>query len=282
MLLFDALDAGGAGMLSADQLKQGTGALQQALAFVQNEPKPSRVPVPTDLQGQATAIAFHHWADGWLTEVAAQVPPKDLAEAVTRVARSQRPPFFPWSGYDADRAAVSEILPAQLYLSNWRGAANREALVQLQITHIASMGTEFVGEEPCADLGIQYFAIEVDDTEEQAGEMQTVLAQVVEWIDKAIVSGGRVVVHCAAGISRSATVVLAYLVAQRSMSLRTAYEHIRTARSVVWPNTGFMRILIAWEQRCRGPRGTMRLQQWELWSNHDEEQYSLAKVVDRD
>ena len=58
------------------------------------------------------------------------------------------------------------------------------------------------------------------------------LERAVEFIHGAIQNDGRVLVHCAAGISRSTTVVLAYLVAKRGMSLRKAFEHTLEARPV--------------------------------------------------
>jgi protein-tyrosine phosphatase len=45
-------------------------------------------------------------------------------------------------------------------------------------------------------------------------------------IDEAIESGARVLVHCQKGISRSSTVVLAYLMAKKKMSFREAHLHV--------------------------------------------------------
>lgn len=55
--------------------------------------------------------------------------------------------------------------------------------------------------------------------------------------------GGRVLVHCYAGRSRSATVCLAYLMRTCNMSLDAAYEHVRARRHVIDPNLNFMRQL---------------------------------------
>jgi protein-tyrosine phosphatase len=41
---------------------------------------------------------------------------------------------------------------------------------------------------------------------------------------------GRVLVHCAAGVSRSATVVLGYLMARQNMELQAAVEHLKAVR----------------------------------------------------
>jgi len=54
---------------------------------------------------------------------------------------------------------------------------------------------------------------------------------------------GCVLVHCMAGISRSSTIVIAYLIVRRGWSFEKAYEHVRTARPTIRPNDGFMQQL---------------------------------------
>lgn len=64
--------------------------------------------------------------------------------------------------------------------------------------------------------------------------------------------GGRTLVHCVAGVSRSAAMVLGYLVKHRAMSLADAFALLRAARPAVRPNSGFFRQLIDWELRQLG------------------------------
>lgn len=59
--------------------------------------------------------------------------------------------------------------------------------------------------------------------------------------------GGRTLVHCVAGVSRSASLCIAYLVKYEQMSLRQAYKFVKTARPIVRPNWGFWRQLINYE-----------------------------------
>jgi protein-tyrosine phosphatase len=58
-------------------------------------------------------------------------------------------------------------------------------------------------------------------------------------------------VHCQAGVSRSATIVIAYLMHQRGMTLMEAFQHVRSLRSIVAPNLSFMGQLLAFEQTLR-------------------------------
>ncbi|KAI8806031.1 protein-tyrosine phosphatase-like protein, partial [Cladochytrium replicatum] len=62
-------------------------------------------------------------------------------------------------------------------------------------------------------------------------------------IDYAREHNERVLVHCHAGVSRSATVVLAYLVMRCGMSLKDAWEVTYRSRPIVRPNEGFAKML---------------------------------------
>jgi len=51
-------------------------------------------------------------------------------------------------------------------------------------------------------------------------------------------------VHCMAGRSRSATVVLAYLMTRHGMSLADAYQFLKSKRPGISPNLGYMGLLL--------------------------------------
>lgn len=62
---------------------------------------------------------------------------------------------------------------------------------------------------------------------------------------------GEVLVHCAAGISRSATVCIAYLMRYQGYTLKEALELCQKARPIVEPNEGFMEQLKLFERKIK-------------------------------
>ena len=64
--------------------------------------------------------------------------------------------------------------------------------------------------------------------------------------------GGKTLVHCVAGVSRSASLCIIYLVKHEKMTLRQAYHYVKSARPIVRPNVGFWKQMVDYERRLRG------------------------------
>lgn len=67
---------------------------------------------------------------------------------------------------------------------------------------------------------------------------------------------GRVLVHCAMGVSRSATVVLAFLMIYENMTLVEAIQTVQTHRDIC-PNSGFLRQLQVLDNRLGRETGRL-------------------------
>ena len=64
---------------------------------------------------------------------------------------------------------------------------------------------------------------------------------------------GKVLVHCSAGVSRSATVVTAHTMMLHGCSAEEAFSRVKALRPWVQPNAGFIRQLIAFEAEAAVP-----------------------------
>lgn len=129
------------------------------------------------------------------------------------------------------------------------GAITAENLQAAKITHVINMAVElneFV--YPITDLYVHKFSLR-DSVDE---DIYTKLDQCVRLVDEIQKDGGRILVHCVAGVSRSATVCIAYLVNTQQMSLKDAHQHVLQCRDVVFPNKGFWSALIRYEESVRG------------------------------
>ena len=72
--------------------------------------------------------------------------------------------------------------------------------------------------------------------------------KVIKFMDDAINNGGKVYVHCYQGVSRSSTIVVAYLIWKEKMGCRNLLEDVKLKRPVSSPNAGFTVQLFRWEK----------------------------------
>ena len=74
-------------------------------------------------------------------------------------------------------------------------------------------------------VGMEFLGIPAYDT--ITFNLSRYFYEAADFVDAALRSGGRVLVHCHAGISRSATIVAAYLMIKRGMTAQEAVRLIR-------------------------------------------------------
>jgi protein-tyrosine phosphatase len=61
----------------------------------------------------------------------------------------------------------------------------------------------------------------------------------MDFIESGLNEGSGVLVHCARGVSRSASIVIAYIMVSKKVSYEEAYNIVRTARKIISPNSNF-------------------------------------------
>jgi predicted protein tyrosine phosphatase len=153
---------------------------------------------------------------------------------------SYAPPSCDSRHRDAARGA-SEILP-RLYISDLSFAENPASLSAYGITHVLSTLSDTI-HIPTVHPPPKRLQIKVEDF--PFAELAAHLPTTTAWIRDAIKSSpdARVLVHCGEGISRSVSVVAAFLVATYGWTPVEALQYIKTKRRVADPNFGFVQQL---------------------------------------
>ncbi|CAH8673702.1 unnamed protein product [Schistosoma bovis] len=75
--------------------------------------------------------------------------------------------------------------------------------------------------------------------DEPSQDLLEILEDALSFIDESIKNNSNILVHCAMGVSRSASVVIAYLMRQNHLSYEEAYNIVSRKRSI-FPNNGFI------------------------------------------
>ncbi|CAM9375743.1 unnamed protein product [Lampetra fluviatilis] len=142
-----------------------------------------------------------------------------------------------------DQGGPVELRPF-LLLGSALHSSQHGALRTLGVTALLDVtGREAVRAGPAAVM--RYLSVPVADS--PAADIAVWFRSAIQFIESERRRGGRVLVFCQAGVSRSATICLAYLMWRSRMRLEEAFAFLKGRRSVVSPNLGFMGQLLQFE-----------------------------------
>ena len=162
-------------------------------------------------------------------------------------------------GSEANIPDATAVLGTWLHVGSQESVAEerKERLVAAGVTHVLSVmkrpppWLSSSGPGPMK-LPFAHMHVKVEDT--RAAAISAHFDETGAFIRACEASGGRCVVHCAFGQSRSVTVAAAYMVTHRDMSLGAALEAIRSVRPCACPNPSFMTQLVRHEMATTGAR----------------------------
>ncbi|XP_039994381.1 dual specificity phosphatase 29 [Xiphias gladius] len=152
-----------------------------------------------------------------------------------------------WTGTGAQYAHVNQVWPS-VYIGDEKTALERPGLRDLGITHVLNAAegkwnNVLTGADYYSDMEIQYYGVEADD--KPTFNISQYFCPAAQFIHEALSHPqNKVLVHCVMGRSRSATLVLAYLMMKHSLTVVDAIEHVRQRRCIL-PNHGFLKQLRA-------------------------------------
>ncbi|XP_050150692.1 dual specificity protein phosphatase PHS1-like isoform X1 [Malus sylvestris] len=148
---------------------------------------------------------------------------------------------------------------SSMFIGGALAARSVFTLQRLGITHVLCLCSNEIGQADSQfpDL-FEYknFAIcDNDDT-----NISTIFDEAVSFTDRVEQERGKVLVHCFEGKSRSATLVLAYLMLRKNCTLLEAWNSLKQVHRRAQPNDGFAKILVDLDKKLHG-RVSMEWQQ---------------------
>ncbi|XP_068097425.1 dual specificity protein phosphatase 8-like [Hyperolius riggenbachi] len=138
--------------------------------------------------------------------------------------------------------SVTRILP-HLYLGSQNDVMDQEVINQNGITHVLNVSCSCP--KPAFISDNHFLRIPINDS--YCEKILPWLTAAVEFIGKVQLVNGKVLVHCLAGISRSAAVAIAYIMRSMGLSLDDAYRFVKEKRPTISPNFNFLGQLLEYE-----------------------------------
>lgn len=137
----------------------------------------------------------------------------------------------------------SNIINDKLFLGNAMQAMNSKIIKDLKITHIVNctqdLGSPFVDD-------VKYLEIPVMDKEKE--EIYQYFITAFKFIDQALNDNNKIFIHCMAGVSRSSTITISYLMLKNKWSMVNCLQFVKSKRKIICPNVGFSNQLLIWHQ----------------------------------
>jgi dual specificity phosphatase 12 len=143
---------------------------------------------------------------------------------------------------------MSEIIPG-LFLGSEKDSQN-ETFIEKNCIQCVLNSAEEVRQSPYIS-STNYLHLKLDDVPTE--KIDSVFPEAIEFISRCMLNDKAVLVHCRAGISRSATLVVAFLMFL-GCDYKTAMRIVQTARPIVYPNEGFTKRLKKAEKELMNAR----------------------------
>uniref|UniRef100_A0A667HNG6 Dual specificity protein phosphatase 8 n=1 Tax=Lynx canadensis TaxID=61383 RepID=A0A667HNG6_LYNCA len=142
---------------------------------------------------------------------------------------------------------LTRILP-HLYLGSQKDVLNKDLMTQNGISYVLNASNSCP--KPDFICESRFMRIPINDN---------YCEKLLPWLDKCIefigegakLSSCQVIVHCLAGISRSATIAIAYIMKTMGMSSDDAYRFVKDRRPSISPNFNFLGQLLEYERSLK-------------------------------
>ncbi|XP_037482218.1 protein-tyrosine-phosphatase MKP1-like isoform X1 [Triticum dicoccoides] len=157
--------------------------------------------------------------------------------------------------FDKECSKVAE----HVYLGGDAVAKNRDILRKNGITHVLNCVGFVCPEYFKSDLVYRTLWLQDSPTE----DITSILYDVFDYFEDVREQAGRVFVHCCQGVSRSTSLVIAYLMWREGQSFDDAFQFVKAARGIANPNMGFACQLLQCQKRVHAiplsPNSVLRM-----------------------
>lgn len=147
---------------------------------------------------------------------------------------------------DINANEPSLVLDQFLFLGGHWSLNNPDLLNYFGITHVLNLAAELPVNNLLISRNIRVKHIKAFDTMDY--HIRNDFDTSFNFIDRARDSGGKVLVCCVMGVSRSSTIIIGYLMSRYRLPFQSAYNHVRSIRPQIRPNRYFKHQLLNLEQ----------------------------------
>ena len=137
-----------------------------------------------------------------------------------------------------DTSQISTIIDSFLYLGS-QYSTRTDTISEIKITHIISIGCDPL----YSNLDVTNYKYDIEDNGDKNNMtlfFTKVIPEIHEIMNKCLNQHQKVLVHCQAGMSRSAIVIITWLMKYQNMDYDKAYKFVKERRPVISPNISFV------------------------------------------
>lgn len=171
-----------------------------------------------------------------------------------------------WSPVMYTEGVISEIIPGELYLSDMAAANDIVKLKRHGIKGVISLGglyeqmSYLVHGDP--EYHLEYYQIYIEDCSSEP--INEYFEDAIWFINKL---SAPVLVHCFMGMSRSVSIIVAYLIKEKDMTYTEAISYVQERRTFICPNDGFLEQLEKYSEEVNVEKLIIRKTKLEVQQN---------------
>ena len=135
--------------------------------------------------------------------------------------------------------SYNEIID-NIYVGNYKFALDANLMIKEGITHILNFGNGLKNFYEKDNI-FKYLYIPLYDSESK--KLEKYLEKSNNFIKEGSENNNKILIHCGAGMSRSVTLCLMYMIMEKKYKFSEAYKIIKEKRKCAIPNSGFRKLL---------------------------------------